>query len=105
MNSSYVTASAFYSDSLKLIKKIFLEGQSPTSKEEISYIGISIFPKTCLIYFIFTPILCVLGNLTFWSFKTWLNLLIIYLEVPQSAFTCSKLTIERLEQGVKYIQS
>ena len=24
---------------------------------------------------------------------------------PQSAFTCSKLTIETLEQGVKYVQS
>ena len=25
--------------------------------------------------------------------------------LSQSAFTCSKLTIERLEQGVKYVQS
>ena len=25
--------------------------------------------------------------------------------VSQSAFTCSKLTIETLEQGVKYVQS
>ena len=26
-------------------------------------------------------------------------------KTPQSAFTCSKLTIETLEQGVKYFQS
>ena len=26
-------------------------------------------------------------------------------EVSQSVFTCSKLTIETLEQGVKYVQS
>ena len=26
-------------------------------------------------------------------------------ELPQPAFTCSKLTIEILEQGVKYVQS
>ena len=26
-------------------------------------------------------------------------------EAPQSAFTCSKLTIETPEQGVKYVQS
>ena len=25
--------------------------------------------------------------------------------LPQLAFTCSKLTIETLEQGVKYVQS
>ena len=25
--------------------------------------------------------------------------------IPQTAFTCSKLTIETLEQGVKYVQS
>ena len=25
--------------------------------------------------------------------------------IPQPAFTCSKLTIETLEQGVKYVQS
>ena len=27
------------------------------------------------------------------------------LELSQPAFTCSKLTIETLEQGVKYVQS
>ena len=27
------------------------------------------------------------------------------LSAPQSAITCSKLTIETLEQGVKYVQS
>ena len=27
------------------------------------------------------------------------------LSTPQSAITCSKLTIETLEQGVKYVQS
>ena len=26
-------------------------------------------------------------------------------ELPQPAFTCSKLTIETLEQGMKYVQS
>ena len=26
-------------------------------------------------------------------------------KLPQSAFTCSKLTIETLEQGVKYVES
>ena len=26
-------------------------------------------------------------------------------KLPQSAFTCSKLTIETLEQGAKYVQS
>ena len=26
-------------------------------------------------------------------------------QVPQPAITCSKLTIETLEQGVKYVQS
>ena len=30
---------------------------------------------------------------------------ILQLEYSQPAFTCSKLTIETLEQGVKYIQS
>ena len=29
----------------------------------------------------------------------------IILEATQSAFTCSKLTIETLKQGVKYVQS
>ena len=28
-----------------------------------------------------------------------------YLYIPQPAFTCSKSTIETLEQGVKYVQS
>ena len=28
-----------------------------------------------------------------------------WVEVTQPAFTCSKLTIETLEQGVKYVQS
>ena len=27
------------------------------------------------------------------------------LDAPQSSFTCSKLTIETLDQGVKYVQS
>ena len=29
----------------------------------------------------------------------------IYILISQSAITCSKLTIETLEQGVKYVQS
>ena len=29
----------------------------------------------------------------------------IYIVSTQPAFTCSKLTIETLEQGVKYVQS
>ena len=34
-----------------------------------------------------------------------LSLLNTFLENTQPAFTCSKLTIEILEQGVKYVQS
>ena len=30
---------------------------------------------------------------------------ILFLQYPQLAFTCSKLTIETLEQGMKYVQS
>ena len=30
---------------------------------------------------------------------------LLFLEVTQSAITCSKLTLETLEQGVKHIQS
>ena len=29
----------------------------------------------------------------------------LYAYTPQPAFTCSKLTLETLEQGVKYVQS
>ena len=32
-------------------------------------------------------------------------LLTIFKAITQPAFTCSKLTIETLEQGVKYVQS
>ena len=34
-----------------------------------------------------------------------LLLLEFLLDIPQSAFTCLKLTVETLEQGVKYVQS
>ena len=34
-----------------------------------------------------------------------LRLVSIYFDRPQPAFTCSKLTMETLEQGVKYVQS
>ena len=34
-----------------------------------------------------------------------LHFLYLFLKGPQPAFTCSKLTIETLEQGVKYVQS
>ena len=33
------------------------------------------------------------------------NLPDVFSEYTQSAFTCSKLKIEHLEQGVKYVQS
>ena len=38
-------------------------------------------------------------NLEMWKIKC------ISLMINQPAFTCSKLTIETLEQGVKYVQS
>ena len=31
--------------------------------------------------------------------------MINFIDVPESAITCSKLTIETLEQGVKYVQN
>ena len=42
------------------------------------------------------------------SLDYWLKMIIgckVWLEITQPAITCSKLTIEILEQGVKYIQS
>ena len=39
-----------------------------------------------------------LGRIEIFLFK-------LFVSVTQSVFTCSKLTIEALEQGMKYIQS
>ena len=37
--------------------------------------------------------------------KAFMAISILFFVVSQPAFTCSKLTIETLEQGVKYVQS
>ena len=36
---------------------------------------------------------------------SWVKSPVFELETTQPAFTCSKLTIETLEQGVKYVQN
>ena len=38
-------------------------------------------------------------------YKIFFNYFIVMFVLSQSAITCSKLTIETLEQGVKYVQS
>ena len=37
--------------------------------------------------------------------KKWVNELTNPVQTSQPAFTCSKLTLETLEQGMKYVQS
>ena len=58
------------------------------------------FPKFFLTSFKVTSWLWV-------DFTQFSGVSVIYFEhiIDQSAFTCSKLTIETLEQGVKYLQS
>ena len=58
---------------------------------------------------IFHAVFCQSEN-TFWDFNNlgliyWLIIDISFPNIPQSAFTCSKLTIEILEEGVKYVHT
>ena len=39
------------------------------------------------------------------NFQHFSHIATVFLSVSQPAFTCSKSTVETLEQGVKYVQS
>ena len=41
------------------------------------------------------------SRITLWNVKAWFD----FTQDKTKAFTCSKLTIETIEQGVKYVQS
>ena len=72
------------------------------------------YRRYCLLLILFRNVILLVN-----SIKIWLNILVIFSRIWclmnkdvktffhtfQWAFTCSKLTIETLEQGVKYVQS
>ena len=44
-------------------------------------------------------------NLLFKIRKYYIRIIFVLMAISQPAFTCSKLTIETLEKGVKYVQN
>ena len=78
----------------------FLHGHPIVPSAEIIYIEFHQLKRNWLLGFYKPPIQSDLGFLVPIT-----KVLDFYLFITQPAITCSKLTIETLEQGVKYVQS